>query len=99
MQKTITMALSEYQSLIDEYSRMKEILNSKDLIGFEFKFDHIGMGHYRQSWNVITKDELIIKLIEGYKEVEKKNSVLLNETYSLENKIRELKEVKVRSWF
>jgi len=96
MEKTITMKLSEYEKLNNENKAMKEILNKKESIGFEFRSDIMGMGYIRNSWNIITKDELILELLKNIKAVESEKNSIYRELSDLRNKIFENKK---KSWF
>lgn len=87
MEKTITMLLSDYEKLNRENNAMKEILNTKDSIGFEFRSEPMGMGYYRNSWNIITKDELILELVKNMKAIE-------NEKHSIYKELSELRDKK-----
>lgn len=65
--KTITMPLTEYEKIFSENERMKKALRNRDLVSFEWKYQNMGMGWMRNTWNVATKDELVKSLIDSLK--------------------------------
>lgn len=85
MEKTITMPLSEYESITSENQRMKKILKNKEGIAFELRSEHMGMGWIRNTFNLLTKDSLVESLINQIKELQIAQSNVSKELYELKN--------------
>ena len=96
MEKQITMALSEYEKLNAENERMNKILKQKELIPVQYISENMGMGYVRNSWNIATKDELVLKLLEEINRLKKEHDNAISELWTLRNEKREAKNKK---WF
>jgi hypothetical protein len=95
-EKTITMPLSEFEKLNKENEVMKAIIKDKEVIGIEHININIGMGYYRNSWNIITKDALILSLITEIKEAE----VIKQNNYKIINELNnKISSPKKRKWW
>lgn len=92
------MPLFEYEKLTKENEALKSAQKSKEMISFEFRSDCIGMGFTRNSWNLITKDQLIIEIVKNMKCIEKEKNEIYSKLAEIINKQTEEKYRK-KSWF